>query len=402
MARRFQPLHRTLDTSLLTWLCILIALFFLPTLVSAKAWGEACDPSPVYTPTHRYQDSCDNIMLACDPSNKTCVYRGCSNQDYLPGWNNAIPLPVRCPQNVSYCPDNNLKCMPLKPLNSSCEPSRDDECEGQHGICLNQICELKVKTLGQPCVVDITEYRRAGYDGEHSIIQKIIRDNCGLGTFCDMGSQTCIQANPLGSRCEQDRECTSGACNDMGFCDKPPDSFREVPTWVYATIGVAVFAFVMLTLLLLWVLHRHHRRTLRAKRARFFEEQEAFRQAAMLPGTAEGNITLSTPNSPMSASFRASKNYSSLSLNSFALNPPAESRTSSPGTSRPASARFSYALMNEVEPSVGVGRQTASMVLNPQQEQQLQQQQQQQQQQPPSRNSMRPPSSFLGGGGSRD
>ncbi|KAL1925523.1 uncharacterized protein VTP21DRAFT_406 [Calcarisporiella thermophila] len=300
----------------LGWAVISIALFLLPSFVRAKAWGDSCDPSPRYSDASKhYIDDCQSPMLACDGENNTCVYKGCRNTDYLPEWNLVIPFPVRCPSNTSYCPDNNLHCMPLRKFNESCEPSRDDECEGKFGICLNNKCALKIRTLNQPCVIDITEYRRMGYDGEHSILQRVVRDDCAHDTFCEDSTGKCIEAKPLGAQCEQDRECISDACNEAGVCDHPLDAYRQAPIWVFVLIGAAILFFVLLTLLLLWVLHRHHRRQVHRKRARFFEEQEAFRQMLM-PDVTEGNITLSVPGTP-NLRGHSSMNRSASSLNSL-------------------------------------------------------------------------------------
>ncbi|KAL1919286.1 uncharacterized protein VTP21DRAFT_1979 [Calcarisporiella thermophila] len=327
MGRR--RLRKPLTPAAKAALSLLIGVFSLVT-VYAKAWGERCDPTPVYSVTLRYQDDCDSVMLACNPENKTCVYKGCSNSDYHPGWNPAVPLPVRCQTNTTYCPDNNLRCMTLRPYNFSCEPSRDDECAGRASICLNSKCELKIRTLGQPCVVDRTEYRRASYNGEQSIIQTIIRDDCSHGTFCDLNTLRCVNARPNGWACDQDRECVSESCNDRNVCDDPPDSYRKAPPWIYVMISIGVFIFVLFTLLLLWLLHRHHRRIIHAKRARFFQQQEFFRQMLMVPGTTEGNITLSTPRSSLhTLHMRFPTNPQSLTCDEFSRAQPESFESSS-------------------------------------------------------------------------
>ncbi|KAL1917911.1 uncharacterized protein VTP21DRAFT_3745 [Calcarisporiella thermophila] len=285
---------------------LLIALFLLLIQKSAavKNLGQACDPTPIYSAALHYIDDCDSPMLACDPGNHTCVYRGCRNTDYIPGWIPGVPFPMRCSPSTSFCPDNNLKCQPLKPYNTSCEPSRDDECFGTHSICLNQVCQLKIRTLGQPCVLDVTQYRRTGYGGEAGVVQTIVRDDCMAGTFCAEDTRVCVQAWPLGKECSQDRECLTGACGESGLCDEPPETYQQIGSWAYVLVGLGTAALIAATMACLWMLHRHYRKIRGAKRARFFSEQESFRQIT-LPGLGEGHITLSTPNSPMSVSFSA-------------------------------------------------------------------------------------------------
>ncbi|KAL1931887.1 hypothetical protein VTP01DRAFT_8943 [Rhizomucor pusillus] len=262
-------------------LLVLASVFFSSTTFALR-FGEQCDPFPYYSESWQYLDSCENVYLFCDPTTNTCNYKGCSNSDYLKGWDTRIhPFPQRC-NSSSYCPDNNSGCKPLVPTGGHCELQRDDECAGQNPICLNSTCYIKAAPLGGRCSADITDY--ISYDAEgYAVQQRIIRDNCTLGTYCDeRNGLVCIPSKANGAPCQQDRECISQYCSNSGSCINGPDVFHTIPAWLWAVLGVAVFLFVLLILAMLWVLHRYQSKKEREKIRKFFGDNEEFAKYAML------------------------------------------------------------------------------------------------------------------------
>src|SRR5438045_2109328 len=103
--------------------------------------------------------------------------------------------------------------------------------------CLNQECDIISPTFSplSPSTTYTFQYRNSD-----SQTQTIERDNCTANAYCDTTGpiKKCVQGLPLGSPCTQDRLCYSGSCNNNGaggegYCDQPPDSFRQVATWVW-------------------------------------------------------------------------------------------------------------------------------------------------------------------------
>ncbi|CDS12469.1 hypothetical protein LRAMOSA04663 [Lichtheimia ramosa] len=250
---------------------------------SALRFGEQCDASPIYTATWQYDDSCENIYLYCDPASNTCKYRGCTNSDYLAGWDtNTHPFPSRCTGNT-YCPDDNSQCKERIAPGGRCELQRDDECAGTNPICLNSTCYVKAAPLGGSCGADITMY--VTYDADNYAIQQtIVRDNCTTGTYCV--NDRCIDSKDLGAQCEQDRECISEYCSTDGVCVNGPDVFHTIPNWLWGVVGAAIVIFILVVLVLLWFLHRYQSKKERAKIAKFFGDNEEFAKYAMLENDA--------------------------------------------------------------------------------------------------------------------
>ncbi|RCH95194.1 hypothetical protein CU098_002623 [Rhizopus stolonifer] len=249
------------------------------TEVQALDYGAMCDPTPLYRESWQYDDSCEDVYLYCDPSTNTCNYKGCSNADYIAGWDTKVrPLPVRC-NSSTYCPDNNSKCTPTVPTGQRCEIQRDDECSGNNAICLNSTCFIKGAPLGGNCGSDLTVYITYDAAGD-SLQQTIIRDNCTDGTYCF--SAVCIESKVNDSPCEQDRECLSGTCSNGGICINGPEVFHKIQPWLWGVLGAAVVIFVLLVLGLLWILHRYQSKQEHQKITKFFGDNEEFAKYAMM------------------------------------------------------------------------------------------------------------------------
>ncbi|PHZ09546.1 uncharacterized protein RHIMIDRAFT_206573 [Rhizopus microsporus ATCC 52813] len=207
----------------------------------------------------------------------------------------AHSFPERC-NNDSYCPDNGSRCMPLIPVDGPCELQRDDECTGKEAICLNSTCFIKGVPLGGNCGSDRTDY--ISYDaGGFTIKQTIIRDNCTEETYCDYF--VCIKSKEIGSNCWQDRECLSGTCSDEGVCITGPGVFHTIANWLWAVVGCSVCAFVIVTLGVLWLLHRYQRRIEQEKYVKFFGDNDKFLKKYQLSNSSV--VYLTTPDYKESA-----------------------------------------------------------------------------------------------------
>ncbi|ORY95237.1 hypothetical protein BCR43DRAFT_492665 [Syncephalastrum racemosum] len=319
---------------IVAWAC----LFFISLAAEALKFGEQCDATPIYSSTWQYEDSCQDVYLFCDPKTNTCNYKGCTNTDYIKGWNPAVhKFPQRCPSHT-YCPDASSSCQPLVPVGGQCELQRDDECAGTpNNICLNSTCYLKIAPLGGQCSSDITDY--ISYDAEgYAVHQRIIRDNCTTGTWCQ--TTTCVQAKQLGAPCEQDRECLSNTCSPDGMCINGPDVFHTVPGWLWGVLGVAVFLFVLLILIMLYFLQRYQSKKERAKLLKFFGDNEEFAKYAMLEN--DDDCTLPPPQQQHQISEKqqdVSKTGSRTSM--VYLGTPDYNESAALGTTRPISWRHS-------------------------------------------------------------
>ncbi|OBZ85962.1 hypothetical protein A0J61_05991 [Choanephora cucurbitarum] len=263
--------------------------------------GDLCDPTPIYSTSWQYDDSCNNVYLFCDASrNNTCHHVACSNSDYIQGWNEMLyKSPNRCNDQM-YCPDNGSRCTPLISLGGHCEPQRDDECTGKNAICLNSTCFIKGSPLGGNCGSDRTDY--VSYDAKgFSVQQTIIRDNCTEGTWCNEATNSCIASLPLGASCWQDRECLSETCSDEGKCINGPDAFHTIAGWLWTLLGCAVLVFVLGILSILWLLHRYQSRKEHEKILKFFGDNDEFfkrynnNSAAELCSNRASVVYLTTP-----------------------------------------------------------------------------------------------------------
>ncbi|KAI7856133.1 hypothetical protein BDC45DRAFT_534014 [Circinella umbellata] len=266
-------------------------------------------------------------------STNTCDYKGCTNSDYMKGWDTRIHgYPQRC-RGGTYCPDDNSGCKQLVNPGGHCELQRDDECAGQVPICLNSTCYVKVAPLGGTCVEDITEY--TSYDAQgYALRQRIIRDNCMQGTYCSNSSK-CAQSYLNGFTCSQDRECFSQTCSIDGICINGPDVFHTIPTWLWAVLGVAVVLFILLVLGVLWILHRYQSKKEREKIIKFFGDNQEFAKYAMLEeDSSDGLVTASGEHHDTSVN----KEKSNMSRTSMVfLAHPDYNVSSALGTTRPLS-----------------------------------------------------------------
>ncbi|KAI8061590.1 hypothetical protein BC940DRAFT_310193 [Gongronella butleri] len=257
----------------------IVALAGASMTAAQEQFGQPCDPFPYYAAlTWEYIDSCRNMYLYCDPTSNTCNYVGCANTDYIKGWNTAIrPFPSRCGANT-YCPDNNSKCTPLVPTFGKCEMQRDDECQGTNAICLNSFCNIKNVPLGGTCGNDTTQYVSMNAE-QQNVMQTIVRDNCTSGTYCV--NSACITSKPLGSQCDQDRECLSDTCSGS-VCVQAPDVFHTIAPWLWGVVGAAVVVFILVVLVALYFLQRYQSKKEHEKAKRFFGDNEEFAKYAML------------------------------------------------------------------------------------------------------------------------
>ncbi|KAI9246922.1 hypothetical protein BDA99DRAFT_526499 [Phascolomyces articulosus] len=274
-----------------TIVSLLLLLFSVTSNVLALRYGEQCDATPLYSSTWQYDDSCQNVYLYCDPATNTCNYKGCTNSDYMKGWDLRIHgYPERCKAGT-YCPDDKSQCKPLVNPGGRCELQRDDECAGQIPICLNSTCFVKAAPLNGVCVQDITDY--VSYDAQgYALRQRIIRDNCIQGTYCS--NNKCTESYQNGYTCSQDRECISQTCGTNGVCVNGPDVFHTIPTWLWAVLGIAVLLFILFILGILWILHRYQSKKERAKIINFFGDNEEFAKYAMLEEDGGDEITAAT------------------------------------------------------------------------------------------------------------
>ncbi|KAI9258538.1 hypothetical protein BY458DRAFT_440762 [Sporodiniella umbellata] len=253
--------------------------------------------------TWKYDDSCSSVYLFCDSGkNNTCNYIGCANTDYIQGWDERThPFPVRC-NNQKYCPDNGSQCTALAPVGKACEPQRDDECAGKDVICLNSTCYMKAAPLGGHCGSDRTDYMSYDAAGQ-GIRQTIVRDNCTEASYCDDAKHVCIRSKALGSECWQDRECQSGTCSDDGMCTNGPDVFHRIANWLWGVLAGTVFLFVLITLGVLWLLHRYQSRLEHQKSAKFFGDNDEFSKKYQMyqQGFETSVVYLTTPDYKQSA-----------------------------------------------------------------------------------------------------
>ncbi|KAG2200457.1 hypothetical protein INT47_011437 [Mucor saturninus] len=329
------------------------SLIFVSSLlivsISGLKFGDLCDSTARYSQvafythfkqyltssnraTWQYDDSCENVYLFCDAGkNNTCDYKTCSNTDYIQGWDEtAYKFPARC-SNQMYCPDSGSRCTPLVQVGGICELQRDDECSGKESVCLNGICYIKGSPLGGNCGSDRTDY--TSYDAKGAALQQtIIRDNCTEGTYCNDGQHVCVASVGLDNDCWQDRECISGTCSDDGKCMNGPDVFHTIANWLWAVLGCSIFVFVILTLGVLWILHRYQSRKEHEKSAKFFGDNDEFYKKYQMQQGNDSTARLVSSGADMADSSRTSVVY---------LTTPDYNESAALGTTRPLSWRHS-------------------------------------------------------------
>lgn len=217
------------------------------TTTASQTFGEACTPTANFNVTY-YADTCNSQMLSCDANSQTCQWRSCTILGITPGWNNATHSPPTPCGSGTFCPNSQLRCLPVLSTGSSCEKGRDDECAGSEAICLNSVCSRKSASVNSICG---TEMLSDGYSAVG-----VVRDNCTSGTFCSAlnGIGVCQDALVGGATCLQNRQCLSQQCNN-DICEAPAASADSLPAWKWAIIGVIIalclisFAFVTYTVL---------------------------------------------------------------------------------------------------------------------------------------------------------
>ncbi|PWN40670.1 hypothetical protein IE81DRAFT_293049 [Ceraceosorus guamensis] len=243
-----------------------------------------------------------------NPATGTCRPKGCRKDEFPFGYK-GIPtelLPPLCGPG-SYCPDEESACQSLIPIGGDCELNRDDSCsppsgglssapavKRQHGlflpgvsssstvkaICLAGRCTLASVQLGQGCVLDHTQY--LGYDmNGKEVGETVSRDDCHEGLYCDSTSSTCMAEKPYGEGCGSDRECTEYNCNSRHLCDLPPEAPHRLPSWAFGLVGLGIFAFLAMTVTLLYRTHTAHRVARADEIDRYFSEQWTYRQSIL-------------------------------------------------------------------------------------------------------------------------
>ncbi|KAJ7594785.1 hypothetical protein C8J56DRAFT_821765 [Mycena floridula] len=258
--------------------------------------------------TYQFYSDCNSVTFCA--ANNTCVPKGCRKDDFPFGYaQDSDRIPDKCDRG-QFCPDEADVCQDWIPVGQPCQLNRDDQClappnfqeladDSNRGlnfngsVCLNNQCYWANVTENDPCVVENTAY--IGYGGDGEFIDIVSRGNCRLGLYCDAQTTTCKANKLLGDACDADKECDSWNCLNTAVCGPPADEPRELGTWVYAIVGIAIIGGMLATLIGLYFLHRRHRDHERAKRAQYWREQNAFHQNLLqMRDTARASI-LSLP-----------------------------------------------------------------------------------------------------------
>ncbi|ORY05019.1 hypothetical protein K493DRAFT_311154 [Basidiobolus meristosporus CBS 931.73] len=218
--------------------------------------GDSCNPGNLL----KNDGPCKNITLTCDDSANRCALRGCRIDEEIYDWPSEIQLPPMC-NSTEYCPDNQLGCLPKVKSNEICSVSRDDSCEGENSICLNQRCLSKNIQLGQTCIIDNTS------------AYLVNRDNCLKGYFCSTNSNLCVIALENKEPCFEDRQCRSGTCKS-NICQDEVE-YNHFPVWGYVVIVVGCVLVIGLCILFVYI--RRRRRVNAYKQS--MAELESYRQS---------------------------------------------------------------------------------------------------------------------------
>ncbi|QRW08258.1 suppressor of stem-loop protein 1 [Ceratobasidium sp. AG-Ba] len=268
--------------------------------------GGQCSTANTYLTPGSYQLNTDCDSKTYCTGSGVCAKKRCRKDEWPFGYKDVQPkdYPKMCP-STQFCPDEEDDCQDLLAVGSPCQLNRDDECQPSSdssistpdnhkgAICLNYQCMWQNVTVGQACVVENIPY--IAYSSQGEFINIVSRGNCRPGLYCDAAQKICIATQDLGSACTADKECTSGNCLDDLTCGYPTDAPRQLGTWVYVVVGVAIFGGMLLTLGTLFMFHRKHRDEMRQQREQYWREQAALRQNILqMRETAQASL-LSLP-----------------------------------------------------------------------------------------------------------
>jgi len=287
-------------------LALLGAALPVSVLAGNVTEGGTCSTANIYLTAGSYQLNTDcDAMTYCSGSG-VCTKKRCRKDEWPFGYKDVEPknYPRMC-NSTQFCPDEEDECQNILSVGSPCQLNRDDECEAapdsslstpdnnKGAICLNYQCMWQNVTVGQACVVENIPY--IAYSSAGEFINIVSRGNCRPGLYCDATQKICIATQDLGAACTADKECTSGNCLDTLTCGYAPDAPRQLGTWVYVVVGVAIFGGMLLTLFTLFMFHRKHRDEIRQQREQYWREQAALRQNILqMRETAQASL-LSLP-----------------------------------------------------------------------------------------------------------
>ncbi|KAJ3889287.1 hypothetical protein GG344DRAFT_89526 [Lentinula edodes] len=297
---------------------------FLPATLISLSWfsavfagsanfGDSCSVSNnrLQVGTYQFYTDCNSVTYCA--SNGTCAHRGCRKDDFPFGYpQDSDNLPPKC-GNSQFCPDEMDDCLNVLPVGSACQMNRDDQCEGppnykdlldttnrglnvNGSVCLNNVCMWANLTENDDCVVQNTAYIGYTASGDE-FIDIVSRGNCRVGLYCDAQSLKCFQEKSLGVSCDADKECSTWNCMSSGVCGTDQALDRHLSSWVYAIVGIGIFAQLGMfgTLIGLFCLHTKQRDAERERRLRYWREQNAFHQNLSQMREAARSSILSIP-----------------------------------------------------------------------------------------------------------
>ncbi|KAF9777368.1 hypothetical protein BJ322DRAFT_1096974, partial [Thelephora terrestris] len=204
--------------------------------------------------SHRFIDDCDDKTFCFGSPNGTCIPKRCRTDLFPFGYKDGDVLPPLCDPG-SYCPDEGAGCKPLVDVGQPCQINQDRQCAPPSdweelasdwnfngSLCLGSACSHANVVLGQPCVLDSSDYISPGPNGQE-FVTTITRHNCRTPQlFCNPASNVCESTKPAGSQCDHDQECRSYNCESQSkTCVLPPEELRGVPVWQYIVIIIAIF-----------------------------------------------------------------------------------------------------------------------------------------------------------------
>ncbi|KAF9531591.1 hypothetical protein CPB83DRAFT_848424 [Crepidotus variabilis] len=292
------------------FLTFLLSSFYSLAHAGSLAMGQPCNPgnNRLQTGTFQFWSDCNSVTFCSDQG--ICENKGCRSDDFPFGYpKNSGDLPPKCPKG-QFCPDEGSECQDILPVGSPCQLNRDDQCEGppnyveltdtsgrglnnNGSVCLNNVCMWANATAGMSCTVENTPYIVYGSQGE--FIDIVSRGNCKLGQYCDSVTRVCIQNIQLNGACSADKECDSMNCMSSGKCGVAAATPTHFRVWVYILVGVGIIGGMSGVLFGLYLTHRKQREIERAKRARYWQEQNAFHQNLLKMREAARASVLSLP-----------------------------------------------------------------------------------------------------------
>ncbi|PIL24682.1 hypothetical protein GSI_12566 [Ganoderma sinense ZZ0214-1] len=284
----------------MTTLALLLALSLAPQASANTTLATACTPAHDHldTTTGRFSSDCDDTSF-CAPNTTvsgagTCQPRQCRRDEFPFGFSNTtVPIPPLC-ERGAFCPDEGGGCRPLVAVGMPCEAGRDEQCAPpadwaelagwlnvNGSLCLRSVCtgwgrewgRWANRTLGQPCVRDVTVYMdSSGFGNE------ITKHNCRTPRFyCHDQFQVCVPTRGLGVQCGADYECHSHNCGPKGVCLQAKGTPNSVKTWQVVVTGFSVVATMIVIVTVLTLVHKRLRLMRLAEIREYYEEQMTLR-----------------------------------------------------------------------------------------------------------------------------